>query len=104
VNGLLGRGRPCRNGVPRELDLLVRGRQAVLDVLSRYGPLDFSALHARLRPPPGPERLADWLVSMVGDGSLHAMMDRDGRAAFALTQTRSAELVPTVIFDAAHGN
>ncbi len=103
ATGLLWRVRPHRGRHVLELERLVQGRQSVLGALARYGPLDFSTLHARLRPPPGPERLADWLVSMLGDGSLRAIMDRGGRAVFALPPIRSAELLPRVTLDATRG-
>lgn len=98
---ILRRGRAERTPPSRELDRLVRGRQAVLDLLAREGALDFSTVRAHLRPSPRPERLADWLVSMVADGSLHAVLDPDGRAAFATTSPRGEERRPRICVDLA---
>ncbi|HUZ79417.1 MAG TPA: hypothetical protein VMV28_02180 [Thermoplasmata archaeon] len=97
ATGLLWRARPHRGQHARELERLVWGRQSVRDALARYGPLDFAALRDRLRPSPGPERLADWLGSMVADGSLHATLDREGRAVFI----ESTEPLPRVTIDTA---
>lgn len=93
--------RARRVTLPHALELLVRGRQSVLDLLARNGALEFTALHTCLRPRPTPERLADWLASMLADGTLHANMDREGRAVFARTADGAASSRPQVTFDAA---
>ncbi|MFZ0700195.1 MAG: hypothetical protein WAN74_08450 [Thermoplasmata archaeon] len=99
MTGVLWYGRTQRVSCAHELEHLVRGRQAVLEVLARDGPLDFADVYARLRPPPGPERLADWLVSMIADGSLHASMDAQGRAVFVRTRIPGPAPLPRVTVD-----
>ncbi len=92
--GLARRHATRRTILPRDLDRFLRGRQAVLAVLARDGPLDFAHLYSRLRPRPRPESLADWLAALLTDGSLSAMMDQEGRAAFVLAGRKPA--APTV--------
>jgi hypothetical protein len=81
-----------------ELRRLAEGRQATLDVVRRLGQADLGSIEAAWDPPPSPPELADWLASLVGDGSLGAAVGDDGVARFCLAP-RSDPASPRVTVD-----
>ena len=67
-----------------ELRRLAEGRATVVDVVRRAGPVDLAGLESAWEPPPGPPDLADWVASLVADGTLGATLGADGVARFCL--------------------
>lgn len=97
--GILWRRAPRKARLPRELDRLLRGRQAVIERLSCEGPLDFSSLAERMQPRPRPESLADWLTTMLTDGTIRVVRDGAGRPAFDVGDREARTTVPRVTVD-----
>ncbi|MFY9717987.1 MAG: hypothetical protein WAK40_08700, partial [Thermoplasmata archaeon] len=71
--------------------------QAV-ELVRRAGAADLAELEAAWQPAPAPGELADWLASLVADGTLGAAVGEDGRARFCLAPGRAAG--PRVTIDA----
>ncbi len=101
IGALLYGGRPRRSPAPtgeeEELRRLAEGRATVVELLRRSGPLALPEIEARWEPPPAPPALADWIASLVTDGTLSATIDEGGRARFALAERPTAE--PHVTLD-----
>lgn len=101
VGALLYGGRPkptpAPTGEEEELRRLAEGRATVVELLRRAGPLPLHELEARWEPAPAPPALADWVASLVADGTLTATLGEGGRARFALAERPSAE--PRVTLD-----
>ncbi|MGI0154845.1 MAG: hypothetical protein ACREDE_01740, partial [Thermoplasmata archaeon] len=62
------------------LQRLAEGRATVIEIVRRAGPLDLAGVAAAWAPPPAPPDLADWLASLLTDGSLAAAVGDDGVA------------------------
>ena len=101
IGALLYGGRPRPAPVPtgeeEELRRLAEGRATVVELLRRTGPLPLSEIEARWEPSPAPPALADWVASLVTDGTLTATLEEGGPARFALAE-RPAE-TPQVTLD-----
>jgi hypothetical protein len=86
-------------GGEEELRRLAEGRAAVVEIVRAAGPVDLRALEAAWSPPPAPPDLADWVASLVTDGTLGAELGTDGTARFCVPPGAAEE--PTVTFDSA---
>ncbi len=86
-----------------DLQRLAEGRSALVELVRRIGPADLPELEAAWQPPPAPDDLADWLASLVADGTLGATLGSDGRARFCLAPGPAAPRVTldTAAFDEA---
>jgi len=103
VGLLLGtrRRRPRRSSPDGEEELrrLAEGRMRVVELVGRAGSMGLAEIEAAWEPPPAPPALADWLASLVTDGTLTATVGDGGRARFSLAD-RSVG-TPTVTLDEA---
>ncbi len=84
--------RPARSA-GADLQRLAEGRAALVELIRRRGPLDLAGIEAAWTPPPPPPDLADWLASLVADGTLGATVGSDGRARFCLAPGPSSPRV-----------
>ena len=107
---LLRRRRSPRGAEPpageEELRRLAEGRSAVVEIVGRHGAIDLRGLESRWEPPPAPPDLADWIASLVADGTLGASMGPDGTARFCLAREREGAprvTVDTEAYDEAMG-
>lgn len=91
------RGGPAPVDDEAELQRLAEGRAAVVEIVRRAGPIDLAGVATLWDPPPAPPDLADWLASLLTDGSLDAECGPDGVARFVLPA--AARPVPTVTVD-----
>jgi hypothetical protein len=82
-----------------DLHRLAEGRSQAVELVRRAGAADLSELEAAWQPAPAPGELADWLASLVADGTLGAAVGEDGRARFCLASGRPTG--PRVTIDAA---
>lgn len=71
-----------------ELRLLAEGRARTVALVESAGAIDLAGLEAAWDPPPAPPALAEWVASLVADGTLHARVGEDGRARFCLASGR----------------
>lgn len=71
-------------GPEEELRAFAEGRARAVELIGRSGPLDLPGLEAAWEPSPPPPALADWLASLVADGSVRATVGEDGRPRFCL--------------------
>jgi hypothetical protein len=111
VGGAVGTTRQLRNRRPRssaadgpvdeelELQRLAEGRAEVVEIVRRNGPLDLSGLVALWDRSPVPADLADWVASLLTDGTLDATLGDDGVARFCLPAPPRAEA--QITFDVA---
>jgi len=67
-----------------ELQRMAEGRAALIELVRRTGPVDLAGVAALWEPPPAPPELADWLASLLTDGTFDAEFAPDGTARFAL--------------------
>jgi hypothetical protein len=67
---------------PEELQRLAEGRALALGIVERLGAADLRAIESAWDTPPAPPDLADWLASLVADGSIGATIGSDGVARF----------------------
>lgn len=72
------------------LQRLAEGRATVVEIVRRTGPLDLAGLAVSWTPPPAPADLADWVASLLTDGTLDAAFGDDGVARFCLGKTARA--------------
>jgi hypothetical protein len=77
---------------------LAEGRSQAVELVRRAGAADLAEIEVAWSPGPAPSDLAEWLASLVADGTLGATVGRDGRARFCLADGRPAD--PHVIVDA----
>ena len=102
VGVLLIGGRPrtaaSPSGEEGELRRLAEGRATVVEIVRAQGPVALGEIEAAWEPPPAPPALADWVASLVTDGTLTAALDARGTAKFALAERRADE--PRVTLDA----
>lgn len=94
-----GRARPRVGAVEGEEDLrrLAEGRATVVELVRDAGPLGLAEIEAQWEPPPAPAALADWVASLVTDGTLTATLGEGGRARFSLAAPPPEE--PKVTLD-----
>ena len=90
---------PAPNDGEEELRRLAEGRETVVEILRRAGPLGIAEIEAAWEPLPAPPAVADWVASLVTDGTLTAALGEDGRARFSLAERPVEE--PKVTFDEA---
>lgn len=74
----------------RALRALAEGRARTVELVRAAGAVDLAGLEAAWEPPPAPPALADWLASLVADGTLGATVGPDGGARFCLAQDAPA--------------
>jgi len=70
-----------------ELRGLAEGRARIVDLLGVAGAADLAGLEAAWGPP-APRALADWLASLVADGTVRTTVGVDGHARFCLARAR----------------
>jgi hypothetical protein len=82
------RPEPIRTDAPDDdeaaLKRLAEGRATVVEVVRRAGPLDLAGLATAWECAPVPPDLADWVASLLTDGTLDATFGDDGVARFCL--------------------
>ncbi len=88
----------ARRSGEEELLRLAEGRERLLGILRRIGPADLAAIEAAWQPPPAPPELADWLASLVADGTLGATWGPDRTPRFRVSRTAPP---PPIELDAA---
>jgi hypothetical protein len=88
IGALLAGGRPrpapAPTGEEEELRRLAEGRWTVVEIVREQGPLTLHDIEAAWSPPPAPPALADWVASLVTDGTLTASLDSGRPARFSL--------------------
>lgn len=94
-----GRSRPTAGSAEGEDDLrrLAEGRATVVEIVREGGPLGIAEIEARWEPPPAPAAVADWVASLVTDGTLSATIGDGGRARFVVAKRPPDE--PRVTLD-----
>jgi hypothetical protein len=97
VTGGRARLSPERTEAEEELRRLAEGREAVVDLVRRAGPLALPEIEDAWEPPPAPPALADWVASLVTDGTLTVTLGEGGRARFTVADRPSRE--PKVTLD-----
>jgi len=80
-----------------ELRHLAEGRARTVELISRAGAIDLAGLEAAWGSP-APPALADWLASLVADGTVRATVGPDGHPRFCLAHGPADG--PRVTFDA----
>ena len=70
--------------VDDELRRLAEGRAQVVALIEQAGESDLAGLEGAWTPPPAPPSLAEWVASLVADGTLRATVGEDGRPRFCL--------------------
>ena len=92
------RRRRAHRSVPAEEELreLAEGRARTVELLERSGPTDLAGLESAWQPPPVPPALADWIASLVADGTVHATVGDDGQPRFCLADGRATAPQVTV--------
>jgi hypothetical protein len=85
--------------VPDETELraMVEGRDRVIAIVRDARAIDLASLEARWGAAPRPPELADWVASLVADGTLGARTGPDGVARFCLIA--SPDGPPIVLLD-----
>lgn len=73
-------------GEPEDAELrrLAEGRATVVELVGRVGPIDAEGLATLWTPPPAPPELADWVASLLADGTLAVATGDDGHAQYSL--------------------
>ena len=101
---VLVRGRSRRTVAPEApldeeaaLQRLAEGRATVVEIVRRGGPVDLAGVARAWDPPPAPPDLADWVASLLTDGTLDATLGADGVARFGLARSDGAR--PQVTLD-----
>jgi hypothetical protein len=97
VSGGSPRAARPRPGPEDELRRLAEGRETVVELLRRKGPLSIEEIEASWEPAPAPAAVADWVASLVTDGTLTATLGEGGKARFTLAARPEAE--PRVTLD-----
>ena len=92
------RRRRAQRSAPAEEELrqLAEGRTRTVELLERSGPTDLAGLESAWVPPPAPPALADWIASLVADGTVRATVGDDGRPRFCLADGRATAPQVTV--------
>ena len=81
------RAAPARNPDPAdeaELQRLAEGQAEIVELVRRAGPIDLAGLATLWPDDPPPPDLADWVASLLTDGTLDARFGADGVARFVL--------------------
>lgn len=81
-----GHGGAAEQDVEAELRRLAEGRATIVRILARGGPADLPGIEGVWEHGPAPEELADWLASLVADGTIGARVGADGRPRFCLAR------------------
>lgn len=83
-----GRPRPSPGSADGEEELreLAEGRETIVALVRAAGSLGLAEIEASWSPHPSPPALADWIASLVTDGTLTATLEESGRACFALAE------------------
>ena len=68
------------------LQALAEGRATIVEVVRRQGPIDLAGIATVWRTTPAPDALADWIASLLTDGTLDATFGDDGVARFVLSE------------------
>jgi hypothetical protein len=63
---------------------VAEGQATVVEIVRRLKYIDLAGIAAEWEPPPAPEALADWIASLLTDGTLDATFADDGTARFRL--------------------
>lgn len=79
----------------RELRQFAEGRARTVELVRRAGAADLAGLEAAWEPAPAPRELADWIASLVADGTLGATLGEDGVARFCLADRGTSSPRPT---------
>jgi hypothetical protein len=97
-----GRARPARARTDDEEELrrLAEGRATVVEIVRRAGALGIPEIEAAWEPPPAPPSVADWVASLVTDGTLTVTLGEGGRALFSLAERTPREPLVTLDEDA----
>ncbi len=82
-----------------ELARLAEGRARVVEIVEAAGTVGLAEIAARWADGPTPPELADWIASLVADGSLRARPGPDGRAEFCLAPPHDGAPEPRVTVD-----
>jgi len=90
------RAAPAPSGEEAELRRLAEGQATVVEIVRAKGPLTLREIEAAWEPPPAPPALADWVASLVTDGTLTAALDPGGTAKFSLAERPEREPKVTV--------
>jgi hypothetical protein len=95
-----GRTRPTPGSADGEDELrrLAEGRERIVELVRQAGSLGLAEIEAAWKPAPAPAVLADWLASLVTDGTLTVTLGEGARAWFSLAERPAAE-EPKVTFD-----
>lgn len=72
------------------LQRLAEGRAKVEEIVRRAGSLDLAGIAVSWEPAPAPPDLADWVASLLTDGTLDATFGGDGTARFCLSAGQRA--------------
>jgi hypothetical protein len=72
-----------------ELQRLAEGLASVVEAVRRAGTVDLAGLESAWEPSPAPLDLADWVASLLTDGTLDATLGSDGVARFFLVSDRA---------------
>lgn len=100
IGALLLEGRPRgpkeATDAEEELRRLAEGRGSVVELIRRSGPMSLGEIESAWDPPPAPPAVADWVASLVTDGTLTASLQPEGRARFALASKAAGEPRVTV--------
>jgi|HubBroStandDraft_1064217.scaffolds.fasta_scaffold00614_21 hypothetical protein len=88
VAGRTRRRVPTRSFADEEsvLQQLAEGRATVVEVVRRQGPIDLAGISTVWGSTPPPDALADWVASLLTDGTLDARFGDDGVARFVLAE------------------
>jgi hypothetical protein len=76
----------------RDLQALAEGRARAVELIGRAGAVDLAGLEAAWGEP-APPALADWLASLVADGTVRGTVGTDGRPRFCLAERPPAPRV-----------
>ena len=92
------RRRRLRTPTPAEEELreLAEGRARAVELIGAAGAVDLAALEAAWTPPPPPPALAEWVASLVADGTLRGTVGEDGVPRFCLADQAPARPRVTV--------
>jgi hypothetical protein len=82
------------------LQRLAEGRATVVEGVRRAGSVDLAGLESGWTPSPAPPDLADWVASLVTDGTLGATLGADGVARFCLAPEEAPGAKVTVDVEA----
>ena len=82
------------------LQRLAEGRAAVVEVVRRQGPIDLAGIATVWDSAAPPDALADWVASLLTDGTIDARFGADGVARFVLAGPSGPDARVTVDLEA----